>query len=145
MAYNMMKRIIIVFLLSLTASELSLQAAYGYWIWTPGSKKFINPKYAVKDTPKEQFDWAMNFYSAKDYARAAAEFEKLIKHYEFAEQASEAQYYAGLSYEEQGKYYFAFQAYQKVVEGYPHSKRLEEVIEREFNVGNIYLTKRSEE
>ncbi len=122
--------------------SLSLpRGARCYWLWTPDSKTFINPKYAVKDTPNEQYDWAMSFFTAKDYPRAVAEFEKLVKHYGNSECASEAQYYAGLSYEEQGKYYFAFESYQKVVEEYPHSARLEEVIEREFHIGNIYLAK----
>ncbi len=114
---------------------------YAFWLWTPGTKKFVNPKYAVKDSPREQFEWAMKFYDAKDYPRAIAEFEKLIKHYEFSEEASEAQYYAGLSNENMCKYYLAFQAYQKVVDNYPHSVRLEEIIEREYKIGNIYLTK----
>src|SRR3989338_11706230 len=80
-------------------------AAQAYWIWTPETKKFINPKYAVKDSPKEQFDWAMSFYDAKDYQRAASEFERLTKHYEYSEYASRAQYYAGLCYENMDKYY----------------------------------------
>jgi len=117
------------------------QEAFGYWVWTPGTKKFINPKYAVKDSPKEQFDYAMGFFNAKDYKRAAAEFERLVKAYEDSEYASEAQYYVGLSFELQGKHYFAFQNYQKVVEGYPHSTRLEEVIEREFRIGDMYLNR----
>ncbi len=123
------------------ASIFFLESSHCYWVWTPGSKKFVNPKYAVKDSPKEQFDWAMSFYNAKDYKRAAGEFEKLLKHYEFSEEAAEAQYYAGLAYENQAKYYIAFQNYQKIFENYPHSKRLEEVVEREFNIGNVYLTK----
>jgi outer membrane assembly lipoprotein YfiO len=125
----------------LIASLLVLQEACGYWVWTPTTKKFINPKYAVKDTPKEQFDWAMNFFNAKDYSHAADEFEKLVKHYEYSDYAADAQYYAGLSYENQGKYYFAFQRYQKVIDEYPHSARFDEVIEREFRIGNIYLSK----
>ena len=89
-------------LIFLTAAILSavlfLDTACAYWIWTPETKKFINPKYAVKDSPKEQFDWAMSFYEAKDYQRAAAEFEKLTKHYEYSEYAARAQYYVGLCY-----------------------------------------------
>ena len=123
------------------ASIFFLESSHCFWVWTPGSKKFVNPKYAVKDSPREQFKWAMGFYDSADYARAAAEFEKLLKHYEFSEEAAEAQYYTGLSYENQSKYYIAFQNYQKIFENYPHSKRLDEVIERQFNIGNVYLTK----
>lgn len=52
-------------------SFLFLNTASAYWIWTPETKKFVNPKNMVKDSPKEQFDWAMSFYNAKDFQRAA--------------------------------------------------------------------------
>ena len=61
----------------IAALFLFSNTAWAYWVWTPGTKKFINPKNAVKDSPKEQFDWGMNFYNAKDFQRAATEFEKL--------------------------------------------------------------------
>jgi len=118
-----------------------IEAASAYWIWTPETKKFVNPKYAVKDSPKEQFDWAMNFYNAKDYKRAASEFEKLTKHYEFSQYASTAQYYAGLSYEAMGKYYIAFQAYQKTVDNFPHAENLDEIIAKEFRIASLYAEK----
>ena len=116
-------------------------SASAYWLWTPETKKFVNPKYAVKDSPKEQFDWAMSFYTAKDYVRAAAEFEKLVKHYEYSEYASDAQYYIGLSYENMAKFYTAFQNYQKAIDNFPYIENLDEIIAREFNIANFYATK----
>jgi len=133
--------------LILSALVVSLLAssgtAYGYWLWTPETKKFINPKYAVKDSPKEQFDWSMSFYDAKDYPRAAVEFEKLVKHYEYSEYAAKSQYYVGLCYENQGKFYLAFQNYQKTVDNFPHVENMDEIISREFNIANIFATKES--
>lgn len=120
-----------------------INTASAYWVWTPETKKFINPKYAVKDSPKEQFDWAMSFYDAKDYQRAAVEFEKLTKHYEYSEYASKAQYYAGLSYENMGKFYIAFQNYQKAIDNFPHIENIDEIIARQFNIGKIYASKDS--
>ena len=122
---------------------LLASSASAYWIWTPGSKKFINPKNAVKDSPKEQFECAMDFYNAKDYPRAAGEFDKLVKQYEYSEYASKAQYHVGLCYENMGKYYIAFQNYQKAIENFPHLENIEEVIEKEFNIGELYLEKDS--
>ncbi|HPM43197.1 MAG TPA: tetratricopeptide repeat protein, partial [Candidatus Omnitrophota bacterium] len=115
--------------------------ASAYWVWTPETKKFLNPKYAVKDSPQEQYDWAMSFYEAKDYPRAVTEFDKLTKSYEFSEYAGKAQYHIGLSYENMGKYYLAFQAYQKAIENFPHLDNVDEIIAREFNIANIYSTK----
>jgi len=115
--------------------------ASAYWLWTPESKNFLNPKYAVKDSPKEQFDWAMTFYEAKDYVRAGSEFEKLTKQYEYSEYAGRAQYYVGLCYENQGKPYPAFLAYQKAIENFPHLDNIDEIIERQYNIGLLFLNK----
>lgn len=121
----------------------SASVAHAYWLWTPDTKKFVNPKYAVKDNPKEQYDWAMGFYEAKDYQRAAAEFEKLTKNYEYSAHAAKSQYYAGLCYENMGKFYIAFQNYQKTIDNFPHIDNMDEIIAREFNIANIYAVKES--
>ena len=137
-----MKKYIINIILFSAIGILALsQASYAYWIWTPETKKFTNPKYAVKDSPKEQFDWAMSFYSAKDFHRAATEFEKLAKQYEFSEYASKAQYYVGLCYEGMNKYYLAYQHYQKAIDNFPHIANTEEILARELAIANLYLGK----
>jgi len=122
---------------------VSASAAHAYWLWTPDTKKFVNPKYAVKDNPKDQYDWAMSFYEAKDYQRAATEFEKLTKNYEYSEYAAKSQYYIGLCYENMGKFYIAFQNYQKTIDNFPHIDNMDEIIAREFNIANIYAVKES--
>lgn len=139
-----MKRYIVTIIsLSIAILFLSYNTASAYWVWTPETKKFINPKNAVKDSPKEQFDWGMNFYNAKDYERAAAEFDKLTKQYEYSEYASKAQYYMGLCYENMGKFYIAFQNYQKAIENFPHIENLDEIVAREFNIAKLYAAKSS--
>jgi len=117
--------------------------AWAYWVWTPGTKKFINPKNAVKDSPKEQFEWAMTFYGTRDYQRAATEFEKLTKQYEYSEYAAKAQYYVGLCYENMNKFYIAFQNYQKAIDNFPHIENMDEIVAREFNIANLFVTKES--
>lgn len=127
------------FAIFILAASLSIQqAGYAYWIWTPQTGTWINPKWAVKDTPQEQFDWAMKFYKAKDYKKAVDEFLKLVKYYPQAELAAESQYYAGQSFEGLEEYEQAFLAYQKAIETYPFTKRMEEMIEREFKIGNKF-------
>lgn len=128
-------------MLGICAILIYEEGASAYWIWTPQTKKFVNPKYAAKDSPKEQYDWAMSFYNARDYKKAVSEFEKLIKHYEYSEYAPDAQYYIGLSYESMGKFYIAFQSYQKAVENYPQSANLDDILARQFNIAGIYASK----
>ncbi|MFQ5952585.1 MAG: outer membrane protein assembly factor BamD [Candidatus Omnitrophota bacterium] len=135
-----MKKFFILFIL--IAFLVSFEStSFAFWIWTPKEKTFVDPKVAPKDTPKEQFDWAMRFFKENDFQRAADEFIRLTQQYKDSDIAPEAQYYAGRSFEELGKYYFAFQNYQKTADNYPYSKRLDELIEREYNIANIFQTK----
>ncbi len=111
----------------------------GYWIWTPETGRWENPKYASKDTPHDQFDWAMGFYTAGEYKRAGIEFRKLINQYPSSSFAAEAQYYIGLSYVGMEKFYEAYKAYQKTIEKYPFSKRVPEIVKREYKIGELFL------
>ena len=113
--------------------------SFAYWVWTPKTGKWINPKYAVKDTPKDQMDWAMGFYEAADRKRAISEFEKLIENYPNSIYSPSAQYYIGRSYEEIEDYYQAHLAYQKTIDKYPYNERVEETIERQYKIGSMFL------
>lgn len=131
----MKKRVFAAFLLALFFS----QSAYGYWIWTPESKKWTNPKFAPKESPQEQLNFAKSYYEAKDYITALNEFKKLVKHYGDAVEAPEAQYYMGLCLEELGKHHEAYQAYQKIIDKYPFSARTGDVLQREYIVAQRLL------
>ena len=67
--------------------------AFGYWIWTPESGKWENPKYAAKDTPEDQVIYAKKFYEAKNLKDGLREFKKLLKYYPLSKEAPVAQYY----------------------------------------------------
>ncbi|MFH0877390.1 MAG: outer membrane protein assembly factor BamD [Candidatus Omnitrophota bacterium] len=115
------------------------QTSWAYWIWTPESKKWTNPKYAPKESPQEQLSFAKGYYETKDYRTAYEELKKLVKYYPDAVQAPEAQFYMGLCLEEMGKYYEAYQAYQKIIDKYPFSKRNEDVLKQEYIVAQRLL------
>ncbi|MDD5019168.1 MAG: outer membrane protein assembly factor BamD [Candidatus Omnitrophica bacterium] len=115
------------------------QSAYGYWIWTPESKKWTNPKYAPKESPQEQLKFALGYFEIKDYQTAYNEFKKLVKYYPDALEAPEAQFYMGRCLEETEKYYEAFQAYQKVIDKYPFTERTEDILQQEYIVAQKLL------
>jgi outer membrane protein assembly factor BamD len=118
---------------------LAAGSAYPYWIWTPKSGKWVNPKTMAKPTPKEQFEYAKTFYNDKKYEDAKREINKLLKAYPKSLEASEGQYYLGLIDEAQGNLYEAFKAYQKVIDKYPFSERIQEIIEREYKIGEAFM------
>ena len=124
--------------LALIVYLFSLIPAYAYWIWTPQTGKWINPKYAAKETPIEQFQWAMSFYEDKDYKKALAEFAKVIKYYPLSKYASESQYYLGRTHEELTNFYMAFKEYQMLIDKYPYTERINEVVKRQYQIGNLF-------
>lgn len=114
------------------------QPSFAYWVWTPESGKWENPKYAAKDTPEEQLEYAMSFYEQRNFKFALREFKKLIKYYPLAKESPSAQYYIGRVMQELDKPYEAFKAYQKVIDKYPYTDLVDDVIEREYKIGEMF-------
>lgn len=112
---------------------------WAFWIWTPETNKWVNPKYSVKDTPSEQLDVVHKAYNAKKFDEAIREAKKLLNHYPKAREAAEAQYYIGLSLQDQGKPYEAYKQYQLVVDTYPFSERSSDVVKRQYEMGIAIL------
>lgn len=133
-----MRKFFIVFSVLFSLFFIFVESAGAVWIWTPKTKKWENPKYAAKDTPKLQFELAMSFFNAGNYKRAQAEFRRLLKAYPNSEFAPEAQFYVGLCYQNQEQYYEAFGAYQKVIETYPYSERVDQLIAEQYKIGKIF-------
>ena len=119
---------------------LAVNSAYAFWIWTPKTGKWVNPKNVAKDSPKAQFDFAKDFYDVKKYADALREFKKLLKAYPKSFEASESQYYLGLIEQEEGNLYEAYLAYQRVVDKYPFSERIKEIVEKEYNIAEKFIS-----
>ncbi|MDD5281321.1 MAG: outer membrane protein assembly factor BamD [Candidatus Omnitrophica bacterium] len=92
-----------------------------------------------KDNPKEQLAYAKSFFDINKYEEAKREFRKLLKTYPKSAEAAEGQYYLGLTEEAQGKLYEAYQAYQMVIDKYPFSERIQEVIEREYKIAERFM------
>jgi len=113
--------------------------AYPYWIWNPKTGTLVNPKYEVKPTPKDQFEFAKSFIAEKKYPEAKRELKKLLKAYPKSFEASESQYLLGKIEETLGNPYEAYQAYQKVIDKYPFSERIQEINELEYNIGEKFM------
>jgi len=110
--------------------------SFAFWIWTPETNRWINPKYSVKETPIAQLEFAKEFLDSKDYEKALDEFRKLLKHYPRAREAAEAQFFIAETLEKMNRLFDAFKAYQLVIDKYPFSERFPEVNDREFDIGS---------
>jgi len=119
---------------------LASTPAQAFWIWTPKTQKLVNPKKDPKSGPKEQFAFAKGFYEEKRYEEAKREFKKLLDAFAKSAEAAEAQYYLGLIEEAQDNLYEAYLAYQKVIDKYPFSERIQEIIEREYKIAEAFMS-----
>jgi outer membrane protein assembly factor BamD len=132
-----MKRIILSLLIFFC---LAIQPVQAYWIWTPKTGKWVNPKNLPKDNPGEQFAYAKTFFDSSKYEDAKREFRKLLKAFPKSAEAAESQYYLGLAEEQQGKLYEAYQAYQMVIDKYPFSERIQEIIGLEYKIAEKFMS-----
>ena len=129
-------------LVSLILAAIVLSAgtpAHAFWLWTPETGKWVNPKYAVKASPEEQLAFANEFAQMHKYAEALREYNKLLKYYGKAREAAEAQFAIGRMWEEMKKYWRAVEEYQKVVDRYPFSDLGPKVVERQYVIANLFL------
>ncbi len=130
--------IVISFLMGLFPQKSGL----AYWEWTPKTGRWINPRYAVKATPKEQYEWADSFRNDpknKDLKKAVREFRKLVKRYPNSDDAPKTLAVLGEIYEEMGEYYKAYQSYQKILDQYSSYTHVDSLIEREYAIGNLFF------
>lgn len=135
------KKVVTFFFLFLL-QPLFLFPTLAYWVWSPETGKFVNPEGAVQDSAQEQFEYAMQLYKERDLDGAKEQFRNLLKKYPGSRVAPEAQYRLGTIYEEEKEYRKAFHAYKTLVESYPQSERVDEVIEREYRIANLFLSGR---
>jgi outer membrane protein assembly factor BamD (BamD/ComL family) len=119
-------------------TALVVGRAEAAWVWSPRTG-WVGPSGAVKDSPEEQLAFARGLFEQREYERAGKEFRKLLKAYQASAEAPEAQYYLGRCAEEEGDYYRAFVEYRKTLQTYPSTTRFEELLEREYRLGNLFL------
>ncbi|MBI4970899.1 MAG: outer membrane protein assembly factor BamD [Candidatus Omnitrophica bacterium] len=117
---------------------------FAYWVWSPEQGKFINPQNAQDNAAEEQFNYSMQFYKGKNFKRAEDEFKNLTKRFPKSDAAAEALFYLGQIHEERGEYFKAFKDYQKIISDYPQTQRVDEVVERQFRIGDMFLTGKKE-
>jgi len=116
-------------------------STFGFWLWSSKKPEFVRPEeMTTKGTPEEQLAWALAFYEAKDYERAIHEMGALVRQFPRSKEASEGQFYLGRAYEGIENYVAAFKAYEEVIKKYPNSSRIQEIIEYEYRIANLFYS-----
>ncbi len=115
--------------------------AYSFWIWSPKTQKWKNPKYSALATPYLQYKESLKFFDQEMYQDAYRGFKKILINYPDAKEAAEAQYYVARCLEKINKPYDAFLEYQKLIDSYPNSQKINETVEREYSIGEYFLNR----
>lgn len=131
-----MKKLIFIFILALFLPV----SAHPFWIWSGKDKKLKNPAAVGKLSPAFRLQDGIKQFERKRFKKATVIFRALLKKYPDAYEAAEAQYYLGRCAQETNHLYEAYLSYQKVVDAYPNSKRINEVLDREYNIGETLMS-----
>ena len=126
-----------IFLFSAACLAVAVPQCNAMWLWP-----LANSRHSSFANAQEQMDWAMGFYDRKAYKRAQNEFRKIIKKYPDDPVAADAQFYIARCLQERGKYFYAQKAYQEVLDSYPANTKHKEIVEQQFLLGDIYMSRK---
>ncbi len=115
--------------------------ASAQWTWTPQTKRFINVKRLPKETPELQVEYARSLMLQGDYKKALRETIKFRNFYGDSAYADENQFLRGEIHLAQGDYKEAAKEFQQVITGYPDSDRFDDVIKKQYEIGDLLFEK----
>lgn len=116
-------------------------SAHPFWIWSPKNKKWKNPQYSPLATPSLQMEKAQEKLENGRHKSALKEFKKILVHFPDSMEAADAQYYIGVCWENLRNPFRAFEEYQKVIDTYPNSKRIQDIVSRQYDIGEYFLNR----
>ncbi|MDR1192141.1 MAG: outer membrane protein assembly factor BamD [Verrucomicrobiales bacterium] len=111
-------------------------------VWRPGEgwvNESSGESLAASDA-KAALQLARNLEAKEDYKSALDAYRGLVRRWPLSSSAGEAQFKVGFMMEKRGEFWDAYKAFQKVVEKYPASQFFDLAIEREFAIGNLFLS-----
>jgi len=110
-------------------------------VWRPG-EGWVNESsgetLAASDA-KEALQAARNLESKEAWGDAASAYRSIVRRWPLSSAAGESQFKVGYMQERLGDFWAAYKAYQNVVEKYSDSQFFDLAIERQYNIGNLYL------
>jgi outer membrane protein assembly factor BamD (BamD/ComL family) len=116
-------------------------AASAQWVWTPETGRFVNMDRLPKETPELQVEFERSLLVGGEYKRAFNETDKFDTFYGDTEFADQNQYIRGEIRLAQQNYAGAATEFQKVVSQYPGSDLYDDVIRRQYDIGDTLYDK----
>ena len=133
-----------VFLLLLVAGAMLLPfRSPAPLYYTPGEGWYYEPYGEKADwqrpRAKDQLDVAEQAFTNKNYSVALHASHRIVRVWPLSDYAPRAEYLIGRCLETDGKDEAAFNAYQAIIQKYPHSESYEDVLWRQYEIANRFL------
>ncbi len=110
--------------------------AHAQWTWTPQTGRFVNLKKQPRETPELQVEFARSLMLKGDYKRALHETTKFSTYFSDSPLADQNQFLRGEIKLAQGKLVEAAKEYQQVVSRYPSTSLYNDVIKKQYEIGD---------
>ncbi|MDE2216100.1 MAG: outer membrane protein assembly factor BamD [Planctomycetota bacterium] len=111
-----------------------VKSSYGKWVWNRETGWMESPTAAIA-TVEQRYKYALSLLVEQKYVNAIKEFESIIDSNPGSEFAELSQINIGWAYFLNGDYKKALKAYEKALEKFSGTKRTNEILEREYQVG----------
>lgn len=114
-------------------------AVYADLVWNSTLGRFVSADTEVYQTAQEQFGHAQELENKEDFSKALQAYDILFKTFPNTSFAQDSLLRIAAIQEKQGDYMQAFKSYQRVLDLYPYTKKLNEITEKQFRIGNVFL------
>jgi outer membrane protein assembly factor BamD len=133
-----------VFLLLLVAGALLLPfRAPAPLYYTPGEGWYYEASGQKADwqrpRAKDQLDVAEQAFTNKNYSVTLHAAHRIVRVWPLSDYAPRAEYLIGRCLETSGRDEAAFNAYEAIIQKYPHSDSYEEVLQRQYEIADRFL------
>ena len=136
-----MRRPTVCIAIVLILSAFMSGVAGAQWVIAPQIGRLIRPDRMPKETPELQVQYARSLMQSGDYARALYETAKFDDFYGDSDFADDNQFIRGEIRMAQGDYKDAANEFQQVIATYPDSDLFNDVIAKQYEIGDIYYAK----
>jgi outer membrane protein assembly factor BamD len=127
-------------LCSLLALTFATSLAHATMIWRPGEGWSDESGGDVSaSSSRDQLELAHKLEAQGQRDAAIKAYKGLLRRWPLSFFAPEAQYRLGKILEDEGDFYTAFQAFQKMVTKYPSSEYFEQALNEQYRIANLYL------
>ncbi len=129
-----MKKQLFVFFILAAFLLIGTKASYAEWIWS-SETNWVDPDQLTRETTDQRYKYAIALMIKREYISAVGIFKGVIKDNPETELAVESQLNIAKSYFLLGDYHNSFRAYEQLIEKDPATRRLQEILDKEFKVG----------